>query len=220
MPMWAAYVIAPAFLLLCSGKVIWNSETPLELALMMVGSGLLCASVLHSYIAIKRSLPKDGDRQGTCVAGGDVVAVRSETKLERSFSVEFQIDDDIDINSIPDTDSLRWDVAKPAVDAVIDALKERCFQILDEPYHFLNTEMEEWAFHILFRGWTCRIEVGWMPKRRNDNSFFLEARFHWTDLRALIQPSRVKENLVALSLEIVEALNKASRIRKIVHIRP
>ncbi len=148
------------------------------------------------------------------------MVVRSETKLERSIFVEFQIDDDIDIDAIPDTDNLRWDIAKPAVDAVMDALTARCFQILDEPGHFLNTEMEEWAFHILFRGWTCRIEVGWMPKRRNDNSFFLEARFNRTDLHAIIQRSRFKENLIALSMELVEALNNASRIRKMVRIRP
>jgi hypothetical protein len=37
LPIWSAYILAPAFLLLCSGKVILRSESPIFLATIMAG---------------------------------------------------------------------------------------------------------------------------------------------------------------------------------------
>lgn len=56
MPIWLAYVLAPALLLLLSGKVILRSEAPVVLAASMVSLGLLCAAALHAYVFVKRKL--------------------------------------------------------------------------------------------------------------------------------------------------------------------
>ena len=60
MPIWFAYVLAPALLLLFTGKVILRSESPLVLVAFAVVSGLLSAAVLHAYVFIKRK-PTKGD---------------------------------------------------------------------------------------------------------------------------------------------------------------
>jgi hypothetical protein len=56
LPIWSAYLIAPALLLLFAGKVIVSSPAPLVIAAFAVGSGLVCAAVLHGYVLIKRKL--------------------------------------------------------------------------------------------------------------------------------------------------------------------
>lgn len=56
MPIWLAYVVTPVLLLLFAGKVILGSESPLLLVAIMVSAGLICAAVLHAYIAIKGKL--------------------------------------------------------------------------------------------------------------------------------------------------------------------
>lgn len=56
MPIWLAYILAPAFLLLVSGKVILNSESPIALTAMMGGCGIICAGALHGYTVLKNRL--------------------------------------------------------------------------------------------------------------------------------------------------------------------
>ena len=52
LPIWSAYIIAPLFLLAVAGKVIWRSESPMFIAGCTIGSGLLCAAVMHAYSAL------------------------------------------------------------------------------------------------------------------------------------------------------------------------
>jgi hypothetical protein len=133
---------------------------------------------------------------------------------ERIIDVRFQMHDDFNTDGAADSETYCWDVAKPTVDAVVHAMTDQRVQVLDHPHHSLNTNMEVWAFQILFRGWTSEVQVGWLPEGRRQNHFFLEARFRWSDLRSFILPSRFKKNLVALASEIAAAL-KACHFRKI-----
>lgn len=49
LPIWSAYLIAPALILAFTGKVIFTSKSPLPIAAFAIGSGLLCAAVIHGY---------------------------------------------------------------------------------------------------------------------------------------------------------------------------
>ncbi|MGC3968661.1 MAG: hypothetical protein QM775_15200 [Pirellulales bacterium] len=127
-------------------------------------------------------------------------------QIERLIDVKFQLRDFAKIDAFPENDGYWWDVARPAVDAAIAALEARGFQRLDDPSQQWNTEMEVWMFHVLFYGWSCRIEVEWSPEGRNDNRFVLTARFRRSNLLAFFRPWSFREKLAALSAEIVEAL--------------
>ena len=52
MPIWLAYVLAPAFMLFVAGKIILRSENSVLLAAIAYGIGMLCAATLHAYTAI------------------------------------------------------------------------------------------------------------------------------------------------------------------------
>jgi len=60
LPIWLAYIIAPALILLLCLKVVIHSESPIFLGAMCVGCGWLRALVLHAYIFVKARL--FGDR--------------------------------------------------------------------------------------------------------------------------------------------------------------
>ena len=61
MPIWAAYIVAPILVLAFSFKVIMGSDSPVVLAVAMIVCGLLCASVLHAYIALKNRVKGRGN---------------------------------------------------------------------------------------------------------------------------------------------------------------
>ena len=56
LPVWSAYIIAPAFILLVSLKTVARSDVAPLIVAFAVGSGLVCAAVLHGYLATKRWL--------------------------------------------------------------------------------------------------------------------------------------------------------------------
>lgn len=58
-PIWLAYVIAPAFILVIASITIFRSESPLFMVAISIAMGLCCAAVLHGYILIKKKLMKD-----------------------------------------------------------------------------------------------------------------------------------------------------------------
>jgi hypothetical protein len=70
LPIWLAYVLAPALLVLFSGKVVLRSESPLVIAAIAVGLGVVCAGLLHVYVFIKRKLT----RSDTVASGDDLPA--------------------------------------------------------------------------------------------------------------------------------------------------
>ena len=65
MPIWAAYIVAPLLLLAFSFKVIMGSDSPAFLLVAMLACGLLCASVLHAYIALKNRVKGRVDSAAT-----------------------------------------------------------------------------------------------------------------------------------------------------------
>ena len=53
LPISSAYLIAPAFILVCAGREIIESEMPLIGAGASIAAGLVCAATLHAYVAVK-----------------------------------------------------------------------------------------------------------------------------------------------------------------------
>ena len=57
-PIWSAYLIAPILTCVFGAETIMKSESP---GILWIGSavlGLLCAGVLHAYMAIKKRIAK------------------------------------------------------------------------------------------------------------------------------------------------------------------
>jgi hypothetical protein len=59
MPIWLAYILAPALLLSFGSTVIIHSESPLIIAASMLVAGLLCAAALHLYTFVMSKFRKD-----------------------------------------------------------------------------------------------------------------------------------------------------------------
>ena len=59
LPIWSAYLIAPAFVLVCTAKVIIKSESPFLIGILAIGLGLVCAAALHAYSWAKRKVRKE-----------------------------------------------------------------------------------------------------------------------------------------------------------------
>ena len=65
MPIWAAYIVAPILVLAFSFKVIRGSDSPAFLLVAVLACGLLCASVLHAYVALKNRVKGRVDSAAT-----------------------------------------------------------------------------------------------------------------------------------------------------------
>jgi ABC-type uncharacterized transport system permease subunit len=58
LPVWSAYLLAPALIAAASWNVIMRSESPFLLLACAIGSGLVCAGAVHGYVAVKRKLQR------------------------------------------------------------------------------------------------------------------------------------------------------------------
>ncbi len=58
LPVWSAYLIAPALILAASWRVMMQSESPFLILAFAIVSGLICGGAVHGYVALKRVLQK------------------------------------------------------------------------------------------------------------------------------------------------------------------